>query len=491
VTGSGRVLLTGASGYVGGRLLPRLEERGVPLRCLARRPRFLSDRVGPGTEVVQGDVLQPDSLETALADVETAYYMVHSMGGASAEGFEAQDRRGARNFARAARKAGVQRIVYLGGLGDEDGELSPHLRSRHEVGRELRASGVETIEFRASVVIGSGSLSFEMVRSIVERLPMMIAPRWVRVRAQPIAVGDLIAYLEAALDLAPGESRVYEIGGADCVSYAGLMQEYARQRGLRRAMVPVPVLTPWLSSLWLGFVTPLYARVGKALIESICHETVVRDDRARHDFPIEPMGVRLALTSALANEDREFAQTRWSDAISSGGTDPGLFGRYGGVRRGRRLADSRVCEVAAPPVAAFAPIRRIGGETGWYAFDWLWRLRGFLDLLVGGVGVRRGRPDPETLRIGDTVDWWRVESYEPDHVLRLEAEMRVPGRAWLEFEVEPAGRGSRVRQTAVFDPSGLLGLLYWYSIYPLHAAVFRGMLAGIAKAAAASGSDRA
>jgi uncharacterized protein YbjT (DUF2867 family) len=478
-----RVLLTGASGYVGGRLLPRLERRGLLVRCLARRPEFLADRVGPHTEVVEGDVLREDTLPTALKGVHTAYYMVHSMGSAGRQGFEELDRLGAQNFARAALAAGVHRIVYLGGLGDEDSDLSPHLRSRHEVGRALRASGVPVIEFRASVVIGSGSLSFEMLSALVERLPALVTPQWVHVTAQPIAISDLLEYLEAALDLEADESRIYEIGGVERVSYGELMREYARQRGLRRVMIPVPVLTPRLSSLWLGLVTPIYARVGRDLIESICHETVVRDGRARRDFAIEPIGVPEAIANALTNEDRAFAETRWSDAISAAGTDPGRFGSYGGVRRGRRLVDSRECEVNVPPPEAFAPIRRIGGKVGWYAFDWLWRLRGLVDLMVGGVGMRRGRRDPERLRVGDSVDWWRVEAYEPDQLLRVRAEMKLPGRAWLEFEVRPSNRGSTIRQTAVFEPTGLLGLVYWYGIYPLHAAIFRGMLAGIARAA--------
>jgi uncharacterized protein YbjT (DUF2867 family) len=475
---------------VGGRLLSRLEKRGLLVRCLARRPEFLANRVGTETEVVQGDVLREETLLTALKGVHTAYYLVHSMGSGSREGFEAQDRLGAQNFARAALAAGVRRIVYLGGLGDEGAELSPHLRSRHEVGRALRASGVPVIEFRASVVIGSGSLSFEMLSALVERLPVMVTPRWVGVTAQPISIDDVLAYLEAALDVDAEESRIYEIGGADCVSYGELMREYARQRQLRRVMIPVPVLTPRLSSLWLGLVTPLYARVGRDLIESICHETVVHNDRARRDFAIETMGVEKAIATALAHEDREFAQTRWSDAISAAGTDASLFASYGGVRRGRRLADSREREVDVPAAEAFAPIRRIGGRTGWYAFDWLWRLRGFIDLLVGGVGMRRGRPDPEQLRVGDCVDWWRVETYEPDRLLRMRAEMKLPGRAWLEFEVRPTDRGSRIRQTAVFDPVGLLGLLYWYGVYPLHLAVFRGMLSGIARAARRRRGDR-
>ncbi len=486
-----RVLLTGASGYVAGRLLPRLEARGLAVRCLARRPEFLARRLGSETEVVEGDVLREETLGAALEGVHTAYYMVHSMGTADREGFEAQDRQAAENFGRAARAAGVRRIIYLGGLGEDRDDLSPHLRSRHEVGRTLRASGVPVIEFRASIVIGSGSLSFEMLRALVERLPIMVTPRWVRVVSQPIAIADLLAYLEDALDLELDESRIYEIGGADRVSYGELMREYARQRGMRRLMLPVPVLTPRLSSLWLGLVTPLYARVGRALIESICHETVVRDDRARRDFAVEPTGVAEAIRSAFANEDREFAETRWSDAISSGGRDVSLFAGYGGVRHGRRLVDSRRCAVDATPARAFTAVRRIGGDTGWYAFDWLWKLRGFIDLLVGGVGVRRGRPDPDHVRVGDTLDWWRVEAYEPDRRLLLRAEMKVPGRAWLEFAVDPTDGGCEIRQTAIFDPTGLAGLLYWYGIYLLHAAVFRGMLAGLAREAGALGQRRA
>jgi uncharacterized protein YbjT (DUF2867 family) len=477
------VLLTGASGYVGGRLLPCLERRGLRVRCLARRPAFLARRVGPETEVVAGDALREETLAAALDGVHTAYYLIHSMGSSDAAGFEAQDRLAAANFARAAGKAGVRRIIYLGGLADESASLSPHLRSRHEVGRALRESGVPVIELRASIVIGSGSLSFEMIRSLVDRLPVMITPRWVSMVAQPIAIDDLLAHLEAALDLEGDGSRVYEIGGTERVSYGELMREYARQRGLRRLMLPVPVLTPRLSSLWLGLVTPLYARVGRKLVESICHETVVRDDSARPDFGIATLGPREAIRRALAHEDRDRALTRWSDALSAATDAPPLLGERAADAPGPVLRDSRRLEVAVSPARAFAPIRSIGGNTGWYAFDWLWRLRGALDLLAGGVGVRRGRPDPGTLRVGDTVDWWRVEACEPDRLLRLRAEMRLPGRAWLEFEVTPCAAGSEIRQTAIFEPAGLLGRLYWYAVLPLHSAVFRGMLAGIARAA--------
>lgn len=478
------LLLTGASGYVGGRLLPSLLKRGYRVRCLARRPAALAARLGAGAEVVAGDVLDRPSLDAALAGVTAAYYLVHSMG--SPGEFEDEDRQAATHFGQAAQAAGVERIIYLGGLGREEEELSPHLRSRQEVGRILRAGGVPVLEFRASIVIGSGSLSFEMIRSLVERLPIMITPRWVKVPAQPIAIDDLLEYLVAGLELPAAECRVYEIGGADRVSYADIMRVYARQRGLRLRMLPVPVLTPYLSSLWLGLVTPLYARIGRKLIESIVHPTVVSDDAALRAFAIRPVGVEEAVRQAFASEERQLAATRWSDALSSSGPLPA----WGGVQFGPRRVDSRVVRVAVPPAAAFAPIARIGGDTGWYAWNWLWRLRGFLDLLVGGVGVRRGRTSPTRLRVGDTVDWWRVELIEPDRRLRLAAEMKLPGRAWLEFEVTGEGGSTTIRQTAIFDPVGLAGRLYWNALYPVHQLVFGGMLRGIARAAARATSSQ-
>jgi len=475
---SERILLTGATGYVGGRLLRLFEAEGLRVRCLLRRPAlFPSDRP-PTTELAGGDVGDPASVSAAMRGVTTAYYLVHSMG--AADDFEVRDRRAAEVFGAAAAGAGVQRIVYLGGLGDEQGELSAHLRSRHEVGRILRASGVPVIEFRASIIIGSGSLSFEMIRALVERLPAMITPRWVSVLAQPIGIEDVLRYLRAVLDLELRENRVYEIGGPDRVSYGDLMVEYARQRGLRRFLISVPVLTPRLSSLWLGLVTPLYARVGRKLVDSICHPTlVVNPAPTQRDFAIRPIGVREAIARALANEDRECAATRWSDALSSAGAPH----EWGGARFGNRLVDSRSIHVAVSPAAAFAPIRRIGGATGWYWGDWLWRLRGFVDLVAGGVGLRRGRRDPDRLAVGDALDWWRVEAIEPDRRLRLVAEMKLPGRAWLEFEVTPDGDGAKIQQTAIFDPVGLAGLAYWYGIFPLHELVFARMLRGIAQAA--------
>lgn len=471
------VLVTGATGYVGGRLVRALYDRGDRIRCLARRPAELRARLESDIEVVAGDVLDPASLDRALAGVDIAFYLVHAMG--SRRDFDEKEREGASNFARAARAAGVRLIVYLGGLGNER-TLSRHLASRQEVGRVLRESGVPTVELRASVILGSGSLSFELVRALVERLPVLITPRWVGQRTQPIAIEDVIAYLAAASRLHVRDSVVVEIGGQDQVSYEALMREYAAQRGLRRIFLPVPVLTPWLSSQWLGLVTPIYANVGRKLIDGLRNETVVTSSLARELFPeIHPRGMREAVQRALASEDREFAATRWSDALSSAARPQ----PFGGARSGSRLVDSREAAVPVPPSVAFRPIERIGGATGWYDGNWLWRLRGWVDLVAGGAGLRRGRRDPERLFVGDTVDFWRVDAIERDRLLRLRAEMRLPGRAWLQFEVNGDDTHSVVRQTAVFEPRGLLGLLYWYALYPVHALIFRGMLRGIAHAA--------
>jgi uncharacterized protein YbjT (DUF2867 family) len=442
------VLIAGATGYVGGELLNTLLSAGYTVRCIARHPEVLRAKALPRLEAVEGDILDSASVRAAMADVGTAYYLIHSMG--STKSFEEQDRTAAQNFANAAREAGVQRIIYLGGLGRSSDQLSAHLRSRQEVGEILRASGVPVIEFRASVVIGSGSLSFEMIRALVERLPVMIAPRWVSVDAQPIAIADLLAYLLTALDHPVDASEIFEIGGKDRVSYGGLMREYARQRGLKRFVISVPFLTPRLSSLWLGLVTPLYVRVGRKLIDSIRHSTIVEDSRALTEFGIRPCGFREAIAAAIHAENKHLK------------------------------TDIRTLHVNVSPQEAFVPIRRIGGASGWYYANWLWQLRGWMDKLAGGVGMGRGRHDPDSLCVGDVVDCWRVEAIEPDHLVRLVAEMKLPGRACLEFKVTADSTGSVIRQTATFDPLGLLGRAYWYSVLPFHYFVFSGMLQGIA-----------
>ena len=471
-------LLTGATGYVGGRLLRRLELDSLAVRCLCRNPEALGWRVAPGTEVVRGDLLQPASLGAAFSGVDTAFYLVHSMYAGTE--FEAHEIEAAANFAQAAREAGVRRIIYLGGL-VHGGELSAHLRSRAETGNILRSSGVPVIEFQASIVIGSGSASFEMIRALVERLPVMLTPRWVNTPAQPIAIEDVIDYLVAAIRLPLEGNLTVEIGGSDVTSYVGIMREFARQRKLRRWILRVPFLSLSLSSRWLTLITPVYASIGRHLIESVRNPSVVLSPNARDLFAVWPMGIARAIERALANEDRPVAETRWSDALACGSGTP---------EPGRDLLiNEQTTRVPLTPDLAFAPIRRIGGQTGWYFGNALWRIRGLVDLTLGGVGMRRGRPDPETPLPGSTLDFWRVERYEAGRRLRLFAEMRLPGRAWLEFRAEPDGPSTVIRQIAQFEPRGLGGLLYWYLLLPIHEVMFRGMLRGIAAAGQAGRSS--
>ena len=478
------VLVTGATGYIGGRLVPVLEAAGVRLRCLARQPAALASRVSPATEVVAGDLLDPASLDRALAGIDVAYYLVHSMG---AHGdYRETDRMAARNFGEAARRAGVRRIVYLGGLATGDEAFSKHLKSRIETGQVLRESGVPVVEFRASVVIGSGSLSFELIRALVERLPVMICPRWVSTLAQPIGIDDVLAYLAAALQLPDGESRTFEIGGADQASYGDVMREYARQRGLKRVMISVPLLTPRLSSLWLGLVTPVYARVGRELIAGLKNRSVVTDPTALAVFPIRPIGLREAIGRAIRYEDRAFALTRWSDARSSGGaTASPADTRFGGKlidrtpdprggRRGPRVCSHRENWGRARLVFRHVAVANQGRDRP----------------VDGRRGDASRAARPEAPAVGDTLDFWRVEAYEPGRRLRLAAEMKVPGRAWLEFEVEPVAGGAVVHQTAVFEPVGLSGLLYWYVLLPVHALIFGGMLRAIGRRAVEGDADR-
>ena len=473
--------MTGATGYVGGRLVPRLVEAGHRVRVMVRDPARLRGRAWlDRVEVVTGDVHDAATLAPALAGVDAAYYLVHGM--SDSADFAARDRAAALAFAEAARAAGVRRIVYLGGLGDPAADLSHHLRSRHETGEALRSAGVPVTEFRAAVIVGSGSVSFEMVRNLAERLPAMICPRWVYTRNQPIAIRDVLEYLVAALATPQSAGRVVEIGGADVLTYREMVLRYAKLRGLRRWLIPVPVLTPRLSSYWVHWTTPIPASIAAPLIEGLRNEVVVRDDTAQRLFPqIRPIAFEEAVRLALRNVEEGSVETRWSDALqtSAGDARPVAFEFREGMFLERRRVETR-----AAPDAVFRVFTGLGGARGWLYGDFLWRARGALDRLFGGVGLRRGRRDPGTVRVGDAVDFWRVEAVEAPGLLRLRAEMKVPGRAWLQFEANPReGGGTELVQTAFFGPRGLTGLLYWYALYPLHARMFSKMVQRIARRA--------
>jgi uncharacterized protein YbjT (DUF2867 family) len=482
VPGQPHVLVTGATGYVGGRLVPRLLDAGYRVRVIVRgEPQRLQSRSWYGqVDVVAGDVLHPEGLGAAMDGVDVAYYLIHSMRD-SAE-FSQRDIRAAQNFAGAAEAAGVKRIIYLGGLGDPDSELSEHLQSRQETGEALRQAGVPVTEFRAGMIVGSGSLSFEMVRHLTERLPVMICPRWVFVRSHPIAIRDVLSYLVAAIEAPDSAGRVIEIGGADVLTYAEMMHGYAHVRGLRRLIIPVPVLTPRLSSYWAHWVTPIPASIARPLIKGLRYELVVRDNMARQIFPdIQPLDYEAAVTLALRSIEDGNIETIWSDAVASskGDVHPVQLAQEQGM-----LIERRQQLVNSSPRLVYQAFAGLGGKRGWPPYNWLWRARGAIDRLVGGVGMRRGRRHPDELREGEALDFWRVEVIQPDRLLRLRAEMKLPGRGWLQFEARPLQEGqTELVQTAYFASKGLFGLLYWYGIYPLHGLIFAGMIAAIARSA--------
>ncbi|OEJ23854.1 NAD(P)-dependent oxidoreductase [Streptomyces agglomeratus] len=491
-----RCLVTGATGYIGGRLVPELLDAGHQVRCLARSPGKLRDHPwAGGVEVVRGDVTDEASVREAMEGIDVAYYLVHALG--TGKDFERTDRRAAEIFGAQARAAGVRRIVYLGGLtprGVPEHELSPHLRSRAEVGAILMASGVPTTVLRAAVIIGSGSASFEMLRYLTERLPVMVTPSWVRTRIQPIAVRDVLRYLVGSAGMPSEVNRAFDIGGTDIVTYRDMMRRYAAVAGLpRRLIVPVPVLTPGLSSHWVGLVTPVPHSIARPLAESLRHEVVCDEhDIASYvpDPPGSPIGVDRALALALQRVRDAGVTTRWSSASVPGApsdplpTDPDWAG-------GSLYTDLRELAVDATPQALWRVIEGVGGENGWYSFPLAWAVRGWADRLVGGVGLRRGRRDAHRLRVGDSLDFWRVEEIEHGRLLRLRAEMRLPGLAWLEMYAEQDGDGrTRYRQRALFHPHGLLGHAYWWSVSPFHAVVFGGMARNIARAAADLPAER-
>ncbi|UCH61306.1 MAG: SDR family oxidoreductase [Anaerolineales bacterium] len=483
------ILVTGATGYIGGRLVARLLERGFRVRCMVRDPSRLQGRTWRDqVEVVVGDVLVPSSLPPAMQGVDAAYYMIHSMG--SGSDFHQRDLTAAKNFGTTARSCNVERIIYLGGLAEEGSGLSKHLRSRQQTGNVLRESGVPVTEFRAAVIVGTGSLSFEMIRYLTERVPVMICPRWVYTRTQPIGVRDVLEYLVSALEVPESSGQIIEIGGADVVSYASMMMTYARVRGLKRWMVPVPVLTPRLSSYWVNIVTPIPAAIARPLIDGLYNENIVRNPSARTMFPhIKPMNYMEAVKRAVAHLEVSDIETAWSDALitSQGDVTPVVLTTQDGI-----ILEQRQRLVKAPTEVIFKIFTGIGGERGWFYMNWAWAIRGWMDRLIGGAGLRRGRRDPDELRVGDALDFWRVEALEPGRSLRLRAEMKVPGKAWLQFQVRNQKNGvSLLQQTAFFAPKGLGGLLYWYSLYPLHGLIFSGLIDEIARRAGAQAAENA
>jgi len=473
------VLVTGATGYIGGRLIPRLLDQGYRVRALARNPAKLKDSPWHHeVEVFQGDPLHPETLPCALAGTMATFYLIHSMTGG--QDFREQDITAARNFGQAAKAADVRRIVYLGGLGDPRATLSEHLASRQETGNALRESGVPVTEFRAAVVVGSGSISFEMIRYLTERIPVMICPRWVYTRVQPIAIEDVLRYLMAAITRTEAAGEIVEIGGADILTYGDMMVRYARVRGLPRLLIPVPVLTPRLSSYWVHWVTPIRAAYARPLIEGLRNEVVVRDDKAAALFPkIRPTGYETAVRRALDELRAEWlAPGLQTEQPTQKKVE--LFSRNGMIVERRRV------QVNAPAADVYRIISELGGTNGWPSFNWAWRLRGLFDHLIGGIGLRRSRPTRLELCPGDVVDFYRVEAVEPGHLLRLRVEMRLPGEGWVQFEAQPRGAGeSTLVQTMFFAPRGLAGLMYWYLLFPAHWLIFTCMLRKLAHMAEA------
>ncbi|NGP09175.1 SDR family oxidoreductase [Rhodococcus sp. 14C212] len=488
-----RILVTGATGYIGGRLAPLLIDAGHRVRVLARTPDKLRDVPWAGdVEIVRGDLTDPESLAVACRDIDVLYYLVHSMGGRGE--FIDTERTEAENVATAARTAGVQRIVYLGGLHPDTADLSTHLRSREQVGRILVESGVPTLVLQAGVVIGSGSASFEMIRHLSNRLPLMTTPKWVNNKIQPIAVRDVLHYLVGAATATLPRSRTYDIGGPDVLRYGEMMQVYAEVAGLRRRRILVlPVLTPKLAGLWIGLVTPIPPSLGRALIESLSNDAVVAEHDIDEVIPPPPGGLtgyREAVRLALHKLERGDVETTWASASPVGApaeplpSDPHWAGEA-------VFVDERSIDCDTDAGTVWEVVESIGGENGWYSFPLAWTIRGWLDRFAGGVGLSRGRRNPRTLHTGDALDFWRVERLERPTLLRLRAEMRAPGGAWLEWRIEPLDPGrARLHQRAIFFPKGLAGRIYWYALVPFHGIIFKGMLENIAGTAHRTARDR-
>ncbi len=469
------ILVLGASGYIGTHLVPRLVAAGHRVRAVSRHREVLEARGWRSVEIVEADALDETTLGAALRDIEVAYYLVHSM--ASGAGYAERDRRAARNFREAAARAGVRRIVFLGGLQPDspgsqvtDEGASEHLASRAETGDVLREGSVPVTELRAGIIVGPGSAAFEVIRDLVNHLRVMVAPRWVRSRTDPIALDDLLTYLERVIEIEETAGGIYDVGGAETLSYHELMKQYAEAMGRRIFVIPVPVLTPRLSSYWLDFVTAVPRSVARPLIEGLKLHLLADDRAIRELVPILLQTYRDAVDAAIAAEREANFDGRWAEAALP-------YPGFGDEESSFFSKEEQASGVALVPVdMLWSEVRRIGGENGWYAYPWLWKLRGVLDRLIGGPGMRRRRRDADDLRVGDALDFWRVVRVEPERRLTLLAEMKLPGRAVLEFQLEPLGdRRARLTTVARFHPAGTVGLMYWYSLIPIHPRIFGGM----------------
>lgn len=457
-----------------------MERADSDIRLLVRDQSRIQGRGWNGIEIVQGDVTVERDCERALEGIDIAYYLVHSMATGAAR-FSQVDREAAIQFSQVAKRMGVKRIIYLGGLGSDQDRLSEHLKSRHETGECLRSSGIAVTEFRAGVIIGSGSLSFEMLRYLTERVPVMICPRWVSTRAQPIAIRDILRYLIEALDLAGSGNEVFEIGGLDQLSYGEMMKIYAAKRGLRRWIINVPVLTPRLSSYWVNLVTPIPSSIARPLIDGVKNESIVTNSKARLVFQFQPLGYAEALDLALKRTFSDEVETHWASALSSLSPESSKSATL--QSREGLLLEERMSRTTSSPESLYQVILRLGGREGWPYAHWLWEVRGWIDRLIGGVGLRRGRRSAHQLQVGDALDFWRVEAIETNRLLRLRAEMKVPGKAWLEFVIQSGEKEVVLIQRAIFEPKGLWGLIYWYSVYPIHGLMFQGMVDEIVRRA--------
>ena len=467
------ILVLGATGYVGGRLVPRLLKQGREVRCLVRSPAKVEGKNWPGADIRQGDVMDKESLVAAMEGIDLVYYMVHLMTGDSS-GLVEKEEQAARNTIEAAEQAGVKRIIYLGALGKNATGKSKHLVSRHATGRILGGGSVPLTELCAGVIIGAGSASFEVIHHLVNKLPVMITPRWVKEETQTIGIADTLRYLMEAADNPETVGRSFDVGCPEIITYKEMMLAVARELKLKRVMIPVPVLTPKLSSYWLNLITPIPVSLARSIIESVSSRTVCENHDALEVFSFQPQSYYEVVRQALAPlKDQGYIETHWTGAS---GTSVEFLSETTNLKEDRREET-----IPAPPERVFQVIKTIGGKNGWYFANSLWRLRGFIDKRLGGVGLSRGRRDPEELFTGEALDFFRVEDIRENERLLLKAEMKTGGKAWLEFALTPSENGgTRLRQTAYYYPHGLIGFLYWYSVYPLHAYVFNGMLKAIA-----------